>query len=208
MGIYSYCVHEVHTTNYRHNTSTIAQHKQHLNMCYDSNQKNEREAIMYKAMLVRSCFNDLLKNPHSYKNRDLKEETLKSLYALQDRNVDPNFAWASATPHDDAVFNTIREEANRIVEEDLSRVDEIDTYLFGTSGESERNVFGDDLFELAEKYRIPLTNNTSRYQDGVFLLEVSDFIGDIRRLVQKHIEALASEVERDFVKSWSPKGNK
>lgn len=34
------------------------------------------------------------------------------------------------------------------------------------------------LWEIAEKYDIPLTNNLPRWQEGVFLREVGDFIHD------------------------------
>ena len=42
------------------------------------------------------------------------------------------------------------------------------------------------LFEIAEKYGVPVTNNEPRWQDGVYLRAVGAFIGDIRAAVTKH----------------------
>lgn len=41
------------------------------------------------------------------------------------------------------------------------------------------------LFEIAEKYQTPVTNNEPRWKDGVYLREVGDFIGDILDAVKR-----------------------
>lgn len=43
------------------------------------------------------------------------------------------------------------------------------------------------LFEIAEKYGANVTNNYPRWQNGVFIREVGDFIGDITTAAQKHL---------------------
>lgn len=42
------------------------------------------------------------------------------------------------------------------------------------------------LFEIAEKYGANVTNNEPRWQDGVYLREVGDFIGDVIQAVRRH----------------------
>lgn len=41
------------------------------------------------------------------------------------------------------------------------------------------------LFEIAEKYGADVTNNLPRWQDGVFLREVGEFIGDVMTAFQQ-----------------------
>lgn len=50
----------------------------------------------------------------------------------------------------------------------------------------EREAFDEAIWELAEKYEVPLTNNGSRWQDGVFLREMGDFIQDVRAIVHRY----------------------
>lgn len=41
------------------------------------------------------------------------------------------------------------------------------------------------LFEIAEKYQAPLTNNLPRWQDGVYLRHIGDFIQDVKDQVAR-----------------------
>jgi len=51
---------------------------------------------------------------------------------------------------------------------------------------AEADTLVEALFEIAEKYDVPVTNNEARWQDGVYLREVGKFVGDIRAAVKKH----------------------
>lgn len=56
---------------------------------------------------------------------------------------------------------------------------------------AEATSFEGALFEIAEKYGANVTNNMPRWQDGVFLREVGDFIGDIKEAAEKHLSPAA-----------------
>lgn len=45
------------------------------------------------------------------------------------------------------------------------------------------------LFEIADKYGANVTNNMPRWQNGVFLREASEFIGDVKAAAEKHLLA-------------------
>lgn len=48
--------------------------------------------------------------------------------------------------------------------------------------------FAGALFEIAEKYGANVTNNYPRWQNGVFLREVGEFIADVTAAAQKHLK--------------------
>lgn len=47
--------------------------------------------------------------------------------------------------------------------------------------------FAGALFEIAEKYGANVTNNYPRWQNGVFLREVGEFIADVTTAAEKHL---------------------
>lgn len=47
---------------------------------------------------------------------------------------------------------------------------------------AEAETFGLAIWEIAEKYDVPLTNNSVRWQEGVFVRHITDFIEDVRRV--------------------------
>jgi hypothetical protein len=47
--------------------------------------------------------------------------------------------------------------------------------------------FAGALFEIAEKYGANVTNNYPRWQNGVFLREVGEFIADVTAAAEKHL---------------------
>ena len=56
---------------------------------------------------------------------------------------------------------------------------------------AEADSFEDALFEIAEKYGAKVTNNMPRWQNGVFLREVGEFIGDVKDAATKHLSPAA-----------------
>lgn len=52
---------------------------------------------------------------------------------------------------------------------------------------AEEDSFAGALFEIAEKYGANVTNNEPRWQNGVFLREVGDFIADVLDAAQHHL---------------------
>lgn len=51
---------------------------------------------------------------------------------------------------------------------------------------AEAESFEEALFAIAEKYDLPLTNNEPRFENGVYLRPIGDFVEDIRRAIMKH----------------------
>lgn len=47
--------------------------------------------------------------------------------------------------------------------------------------------FSAAMFAIADLYGMNLTNNSERWQDGVFLREIGDFIGDVRSVAEKFL---------------------
>lgn len=47
------------------------------------------------------------------------------------------------------------------------------------------------LFEIASKYGANVTSNMPRWQDGVFLREIGEFIGDVKDAAAKHLPPAA-----------------
>ncbi|MEO3931353.1 hypothetical protein WMO79_00875 [Micrococcaceae bacterium Sec7.4] len=47
--------------------------------------------------------------------------------------------------------------------------------------------FAGALFEIADKYGANVTNNYPRWQNGVFLREVGEFIADVTAAAEKHL---------------------
>ncbi|OHD14986.1 MAG: hypothetical protein A2Y38_25570 [Spirochaetes bacterium GWB1_59_5] len=43
------------------------------------------------------------------------------------------------------------------------------------------------LFEIADKYGADVTNNEERWQGGVFLREIGDFIDDVREVAERFV---------------------
>lgn len=62
-----------------------------------------------------------------------------------------------------------------------------DTVINGCIEEAE--CFADAMFEIAEKYGANVTNNMDRWQDGVFVRHVGEFIGDTKTAALKHLSA-------------------
>lgn len=50
---------------------------------------------------------------------------------------------------------------------------------------ADADTFTEALFEIASKYEVPVTNNLPRWQEGQFLREVGEFVGDIKRAVAR-----------------------
>lgn len=53
--------------------------------------------------------------------------------------------------------------------------------------------FASALFEIGEKYSIPLTSNLPRWQDGVYVRESAEFYGEVMDAVRKHLTPAATE---------------
>ncbi|UJC77963.1 hypothetical protein D4768_09810 [Rhodococcus erythropolis] len=53
----------------------------------------------------------------------------------------------------------------------------------------ESECFADAMFEIAEKYGANVTNNMDRWQDGVFLRHIAEFIEDVETAALKHLRA-------------------
>lgn len=53
----------------------------------------------------------------------------------------------------------------------------------------ESECFADAMFEIAEKYGANVTNNMDRWQDGVFLRHIAEFIEDTETAALKHLRA-------------------
>jgi len=53
----------------------------------------------------------------------------------------------------------------------------------------ESECFADAMFEIAEKYGANVTNNMDRWQDGVFLRHIAEFIEDVGTAALKHLRA-------------------
>lgn len=71
---------------------------------------------------------------------------------------------------------------------------------------AESETFLEALFEIASKYNIPVTNNEIRWQDGLFLRHVGDFIGDVQdayarfpAVVAQNDEALSHVIDNAFI---------
>jgi hypothetical protein len=55
--------------------------------------------------------------------------------------------------------------------------------------------FSGALFEIAEKYGANVTNNYPRWQNGVFLREVGEFIADVTNAAEKHLRITTPQPE-------------
>jgi hypothetical protein len=50
---------------------------------------------------------------------------------------------------------------------------------------ADEDSFAGAMFEIASKYDIPVTNNEERWQDGVYLRHIADFIADVQRVSER-----------------------
>lgn len=55
---------------------------------------------------------------------------------------------------------------------------------------AEATSFVEALFEIANKYAVPVTNNLPRWQNGIWLHEVGAFIGDIQEAARRFKEEI------------------
>ncbi len=53
---------------------------------------------------------------------------------------------------------------------------------------AEAENFSEAIWEIAEKYHVPVTNNLPRWQDGQFLREMGDFIGDVKSAAERFMK--------------------
>lgn len=54
------------------------------------------------------------------------------------------------------------------------------------------------LWEIAEKYQVPVTNNYPRWQEGQWLREIGEFIGDIRNAVERFTLPIPATGEAEY----------
>jgi hypothetical protein len=61
---------------------------------------------------------------------------------------------------------------------------------------AEAESFNEAVWEIAEKYGVPITNNYPRWQNGQFLRASGEFLAEIKKAAERFKVGAASEVEK------------